>query len=349
MSRSLAVLVVLALIMAAGPVAAAPPDTGVAVSLTAEKTSLTTSEDVLVRFTATNTTGRARSLYLWSTPLVEVEHDLFVVQRDGERVPYLGIEAKRGPATKDDFRVLRPGESASTMVELSALYDMGKPGVYTVQYLAGAKALVPAAAVSAGAVVSSDAVEIELTGEERASAVLAPAAPAPGAATVAYRKCTNTQQSQLPAALSAAQSYASGASSSLTGSAGARYTTWFGVYDSGRYNTVKSHFSALQSALTTQTILFDCGCKKNYYAYVYPTRPYEIYVCRVFWQVPNTGTDSRGGTIIHETSHFNVVASTDDWVYGQSGAMSLAQSDPTKAIDNADSHEYYAENNPALR
>jgi len=46
-------------------------------------------------------------------------------------------------------------------------------------------------------------------------------------------------------------------------------------------------------------------------------------------------------------SHFNVVAGTDDVVYGQSGAKSLAISDPNKAIQNADSHEYFAENTPS--
>jgi peptidyl-Lys metalloendopeptidase len=48
-------------------------------------------------------------------------------------------------------------------------------------------------------------------------------------------------------------------------------------------------------------------------------------------------------------SHFDVVASTDDWVYGQSGAASLAISNPSQAIDNADSHEYFGENTPALQ
>jgi len=47
-------------------------------------------------------------------------------------------------------------------------------------------------------------------------------------------------------------------------------------------------------------------------------------------------------------SHFNVVAGTDDHVYGQSGAASLAISNPSLAVDNADSHEYFAENTPAL-
>jgi peptidyl-Lys metalloendopeptidase len=47
-------------------------------------------------------------------------------------------------------------------------------------------------------------------------------------------------------------------------------------------------------------------------------------------------------------SHFNVVAGTDDVVYGQSAARNLADTDPDAAITNADSHEYFAENTPAL-
>jgi peptidyl-Lys metalloendopeptidase len=43
-------------------------------------------------------------------------------------------------------------------------------------------------------------------------------------------------------------------------------------------------------------------------------------VCHAFWPAPANGTDSKAGTLIHEMSHFNVVAGTNDWVYGQSGA-----------------------------
>jgi peptidyl-Lys metalloendopeptidase len=46
-------------------------------------------------------------------------------------------------------------------------------------------------------------------------------------------------------------------------------------------------------------------------------------------------------------SHFTIVADTDDWAYGQSAAKSLAKSNPAKAVDNADSHEYFSENTPA--
>ena len=36
-----------------------------------------------------------------------------------------------------------------------------------------------------------------------------------------------------------------------------------------------------------------------------------------------------------------------DYVYGQTSAKSLAKSDPSEAIMNADNHEYFAENTPA--
>jgi peptidyl-Lys metalloendopeptidase len=100
--------------------------------------------------------------------------------------------------------------------------------------------------------------------------------------------------------------------------------------------------------MSNAAVKFDCGCKKKYYAYVYPNQPYNIYVCSVFWSAPMTGTDSKAGTLVHEMSHFYVVASTDDYVYGQTNAKNLAITNPNNAVDNADNHEYFAENTPAL-
>ena len=134
----------------------------------------------------------------------------------------------------------------------------------------------------------------------------------------------------------------------MGGSLGARYAKWFGAADATRAARVKANFTAIKDAFDTKPITVDCGCKKTYYAYVYPNQPYTIYVCKAFWTAPMSGTDSKGGTLVHEMSHFNATAGTDDWVYGQSGAASLAISDPSQAIDNADSHEYFGENTPAL-
>ncbi|KAF8874814.1 peptidyl-Lys metalloendopeptidase [Mucidula mucida] len=155
----------------------------------------------------------------------------------------------------------------------------------------------------------------------------------------------------LVSAAAAAQSYASAANSYLTANTAstARYVKWFGTYTSSRHSTVASHYAnMLQHPYANYE--YDCTCTdSDVYAYVYPDEYiwYNLPLCRV-WEVSTTGTDSRGGTLIHESSHFDIIGQTEDHVYGQSAAASLASSNPSEAIENADNHEYFAENNPAL-
>jgi peptidyl-Lys metalloendopeptidase len=111
---------------------------------------------------------------------------------------------------------------------------------------------------------------------------------------------------------------------------------------------VTDHFQKISSH-DFNSYKFDCTCTESgTYAYVYPGTFGTVYLCGVFWQVNTTGTDSQGGTLVHESSHFTINGGTNDYVYGQAGAKSLAQSNPKKAVSNADSHEYFAENNPVL-
>jgi peptidyl-Lys metalloendopeptidase len=175
-----------------------------------------------------------------------------------------------------------------------------------------------------------------------------PPTPSPGGN--AFNACTTTQQTILVNARNTAKTYASSAVNYIDGitNGTSRYLEWFGTYSTSRYNTVASHFTALHDAWDNAAVNFDCGCKQNYYAYVYPNKPYYIYLCKVFWTAPLDGTDSKGGTLIHEMSHFYKVASTDDFVYGQAGARNLAVTNPDNAINNADNHEYFAENKPFL-
>jgi len=57
---------------------------------------------------------------------------------------------------------------------------------------------------------------------------------------------------------------------------------------------------------------------------------------------------SQGGTLVHESSHFTINGGTDDHAYGPDDCQLLAQNYPATAVDNADSHEYFAENDPPL-
>ena len=101
-------------------------------------------------------------------------------------------------------------------------------------------------------------------------------------------------------------------------------------------------------ALSGETIAYDCTCTESAFAYVFPNSPYDIYMCPTFFRSDLLGTDSQAGTIVHELSHFAVLAGTRDYRYGQQSVAALATEDPDRAIGNADSHEYFAENTPAL-
>jgi peptidyl-Lys metalloendopeptidase len=314
-----------------------------------------------VQLRITNNSNEVVRVPTWQLPGVTPEGKLFEVLRDGKPVDYLGPMIKRGAPTEAELVSFQPRETRVVTVDLSKSYDLSQGGSYTIRFISfleGARtATGRRIADSGGRLASLQSVPMTLwVDPANPLRALQPNADR-GAATpsvlsngVNYTKCTSSQITGAAAGLAQARTYSENAKGYLAGgSHGARYTTWFGAYTSSRFATVNQHFVNIDSAMDQNAgqLTIDCGCKQSYYAYVYPTQPYKIYVCKAFWSAPTVGTDSKGGTLVHEMSHFNVVASTDDWVYGQSGAKNLAISNPTNAIDNADSHEYFAENNPS--
>jgi peptidyl-Lys metalloendopeptidase len=300
--------------------------------------------DVVISVTITNTARHPVMLLSWQLPSDELDGPLFRITRDNQKVGYLGPIVKRGAPQSSERIKLDPGASLTYEVELTGAYDLAADGRYAIEYASRGK---HGDAIS----LASDPLYVWLEGRSAKRPAPPPPPPPPGSGISYTGNCSASQQTALQAAVSAATTYAIQANAYLSStppSGTLRYTTWFGTYAPDRWNTVQSHFAAEQSAFTTQPLTLDCKCKKsNVYAYVYPTQPYKIYLCGAFWAAPLTGTDSRAGTLIHEMSHFNVVAGTDDWAYGQTAAKALAISDPVKAVDNADSHEYFAENTPA--
>ena len=308
------------------------------------------TDDIAITFTLTNTGAGSARVLRWQTPLAGIEADVFAVTVDGEPVPYVGRLIKRAAPEAEDWVELGPGQSATATFDLSSVYDMTRLGEYAVRYRTdlqptegGEPPELPAAGEEAPEhLLESNEVRLWVEGGEPT--------PAPelepdylGGTT----NCTNSQRSKLATALTNATSMSTKAHTYLVANGNsALYRTWFGAYTSSRLATVKSHFSAIKTALASKPITFDCGCTGNYYAYVYPTKPYKIYVCRAFWTAPATGRDSRAGTVVHEVSHFNVVAKTQDYVYGATAAKNLALTSPTKAVKNADNHEYFAEDQP---
>lgn len=323
----------------------------VSVTIAPVRDKFARSDEVLVRVTLLNTSATPQFLLKWHTPAGGVAAPLFEVLRDGQPVRYLGIKVKRAAPGPDDYLRLEPGASLSSTVELSALYEMNVTGPYQLRYRTASSGLFAGAGMRPmpGTLASSQ-VGIWIDGRLPRGA-RPPVKQAAGGGGLEFSKCSNAQQEQLAAAVDAGKAMTIDAHNYLAAGAGgaqygARYATWFGVPDAGRAAAVSSNFTAIRDAFENKPLKIDCGCNEDYFAYVYPAQPYAIYVCKAFWTAPLTGTDSRGGTLLHELSHFDVVAATDDHVYGQQGAAELARADPARAVRNADSHEYFGENSP---
>ncbi len=343
-----AIVLTLWTIMALAGTASAS-DGGATVTLSADATYFAVDQPVIVHVTITNPTGHSLKLLKWYTPVDDVEGPLFSVQQNGVKAAYIGPLYKRPKPTHEDYVNLKAGESITRDVNLGLYYDLSVSGNYTISYEAASWELYSEKGNGRKEAdrLTSNELKLSITG--RTYSLPVPEKPSAVSGSTSYVKCTAAQQATLTNARVQASTYSADAFSYLKAEElDSRYITWFGTYNTSRYSTVTDHFAHISNAMDTAAVTFNCGCKKNYYAYVYPTRPYVIYLCRVFWKAPLAGTDSQGGTLIHEMSHFNTVAGTNDYVYGQAGAMNLATTDPDEAINNADNHEYFGENNPPL-
>ncbi|WDE10594.1 M35 family metallo-endopeptidase [Thalassomonas haliotis] len=320
--------------------------------------------NVSATLTITNNGQGTEKILSWYTDLEEEK--IFHILRDGVEVEFMGPHYKRHAPTEKDFIKLKSGQSLSRSFELTSLYDMSEAGNYEISYDVSSLHLFSGDQLTTQNSginkvkhadierLSSNASYLWLDGVQ--SKGLAKVSKKPGGGTECIDgtcfsgRCSNSEKNSIFSALDAADQMANNAvaylNSHSANNTSARYETWFGDATSSRYNTASGNFDAINDAIDNESITFDCSCNQSYFAYVYPNQPYKVYLCRAFWNANETGTDSRAGTIIHELSHFNVVAGTDDVVYGQSGAKSLAISNPNQALNNADSHEYFAENTP---
>ena len=343
------IIVLVMLFLAASGVGAATKD-GPVVSLSTAQSEYRASQDVLVTVTISNPTKHSIRILKWFTPAQGIEEAVFAVKVNGEPVAYTGAIYKRPAANGNDYLTIKAGKRINYPVNLGDYYDLSVTGQYEISYVGSSYYLFSEKGngFDKPDVLVSEPVSFKVDGRATKGRPTPPPPPVPGGNS--FSACSATQQSNLINSRNQAKTYASEAENYLIGinSGTSRYLEWFGLFQTTRLATVKQHFTKISDAWDNATVNFDCGCRKPYYAYVYPNQPYYIYLCRVFWTAPLAGTDSKAGTLIHEMSHFYVVASTEDYVYGQTGARNLAVTDPSKAIMNADNHEYFAENNPSL-
>jgi peptidyl-Lys metalloendopeptidase len=137
------------------------------------------------------------------------------------------------------------------------------------------------------------------------------------------------------------------------------FARWFGDYRDDHAETLRANFKSIAAMFRSGAINASClpardpDCRGATYAFVYTQDMGQIYLCPLFFTLPSLrdvaahgrrpDDGTREGTILHEISHFTHAAGTEDHCYSREICAQMAQSSATRAIDNADSYQYFAE------
>jgi peptidyl-Lys metalloendopeptidase len=313
----------------------------------------------------------------WNTPLEGLKSDCLNVKKNGRPVSYDGLLIKRGQPQPNDFIMLHPGESISNKIDVSEAYNISKPGQVKVDYKTDSlkyydeppTAEFLSAETSRKSFKKTPRIKVQskqaafkiaggtkekLTKGEQVRQAEAKKAPTSkkkinmAKAIAGLRPCVfNGGTPQRQAIVKAAHQNGYDLTLAVLNSMAKNpdYKLWFGTYAKTRFNKIKANYQKIKSDFETKEFTYDLtgqGCGTGVYAYTYRGAT-TIWLCSAFWTSPDAGTDSRAGTMVHEHSHAS--AATDDNAYGQEGpdgCKHLALTNPSKAIKNADSHEYYA-------
>ncbi|KAG6852312.1 hypothetical protein C0991_001004, partial [Blastosporella zonata] len=311
--------------------------------------TVTNVENMKVTTTVTNTGDTTLTLLTDpKSPLSSLAADTFkIVDSTGATPDFTGIVAKYVHSAviadgKGASSVLSPGQSVEVEHDLSEAYSFNREGKYFItpnnlfHAVNSSKLSVPIHA-TVGTHTTS------LTGKLAEVRHLRQPRPS-------YVNCTRSQQSSLIRATESAANYALEAYTYLKDHCFAtpRYVTWFGAYDSVRHGIVKDIYKNISSAPSFSSFTYDCSCTTpGTWGYVKPNEFGVIYLCPVFWTLPLHGKESMAGSLVQKSSHFIRNGGALDYVYAQPPCKELAITNPNKAIYNADSYEYFAENDPA--
>ncbi|QRV78565.1 peptidyl-Lys metalloendopeptidase [Ceratobasidium sp. AG-Ba] len=312
----------------------ASADRSLTLKVTSPSAAITDVDNLRVAATVANTGSETlRLLRDPRSPLSKYPTETFgVVNSNGARAGFTGMKVRYSPegvaraGLPDSIVELKPGESVTIEHDLFRVVEADKTLTDIYANLETTNVNVKGKLVSLKNAVAPPAQALS----KRAS----------------YSGCTSTRQSQVASAISSAASYATESYNHLTSnpSGSTRYTRWFGTWTSSRYSLVLNSFSRLRTYPAGWT--YNCGTctDPSLYAYVYPSSYGTVYLCGYFWNAPATGAGSRADTIIHEGTHFTQVLGTNDYAYGQSACLSLAKSNPTNAVYNADNHAFFSVN-----
>lgn len=327
------------------------------------------------RFTLTltvnNPSQRTITFLKRGTPFEGFLTDSFVVTNsDGNRMGYRGVDAKHARnINENEYVVLAPGASVSQPVTIGGVYQLAGDGRYSVTYTAGIEWTDGDASqgvqfchtriekADKGLNQMAEVVEVqgaaayEARQHRRQSRRIAAADSLRKSGRRSgwtHAECSNTQVAALDLWIQDATQKIDSARACSECSCAELVDTWFGVTTSQSvFALVTEKFDIMRQKMDNS--IYECEadsssspvCNGNVFAYVYPTDSTQrIYMCEFTFNYPDYAEKVQ--TVIHELSHFNTIADTNDNAYGEQVCYTLAQNSPGLARTSADNFGYFA-------
>ncbi|XP_011405190.2 PREDICTED: uncharacterized protein LOC105313448 [Amphimedon queenslandica] len=316
------------------------------------------SSAVACSFLYTNNAREDLYLLTSETPIEGLLAPFLDVSLHGsEPIPYEGIIAYRLPPTKEDFLLLKAGESFIATVQITDAFNIDTDGLYTIRY---SKPLLYLT-VDEMELQSMDELK-ELAVDETVYIVLEdthslvkpkePEEPKMGN-VIHIQSCSscnfiggdrdNEATLRVHKRLCSQIDVAKG----RVGPSDALYKKWFGAYTSKRGDKVIQAYNRMKTGISGRTVTYHNNgpkCKKGWVAYTFLTgRPYyTVYFCNPYFRLPencNGVRYTKERVLMHEWAH--ALGYARDYKYYSKPCQKLAETDPDKAVKNGDSYSFH--------
>jgi hypothetical protein len=325
-----------------------------------------TADELIMKFEITNLTNSDLYVLKRNTPLEGLKSDCLIVTIDGERVSYDGYFMKRAAPMPEEYIELKAGATVSNVIDVSIAYDTSRAGTYDIKFDESKLVIIPATRSAnfmpefkienaiTSIDISNQQSSITRTFTETGKGTIGQQLREKNkkkveVVTLVKAKLkepkiiggTPEQVKIVQKAHKSGYRYAKKAAKEVDNDN--LYKLWFGSHTEIREDKVKTVYEKVVSRMerTVFPYRFDGDeCDSSTFAYT-TIGGRVIWLCNMFWAVPDEGPDSKAGTMVHEHSHSS--GGTDDLEYSRDLCERLARSNPGKAIKNADNYEFYSE------
>ncbi|XP_019863769.1 PREDICTED: uncharacterized protein LOC109592891 [Amphimedon queenslandica] len=321
------------------------------------------SSTVACSFVFTNNGKEDLYLLKRDTPIEGLFSPFIDVSLHGsEPIPYQGIIAYRLPPTKDDFVLLKVGESVSATVAITNVFNIDTDGLYNIRYSKPLEYLtvddmilesvdeLKELTVHESVYVSLEDTQLLVKPKEPEEPKLGHTVHIQDCATANFVVETNEHIADTMNVHKRLCSKIDVAKSKVRN--GGAYSIWFGAYSPDRATKVTETLDRIKTGLTDHTITYEdaydswpCATYKavTWTFRSYPVKPYTtVYLCRNYYRNP---TYCYYSTYTKERFIMNVWAQalgyTDYAADYYSSCRKLAQNDPDTAVTNSYNYGFF--------